>query len=178
MKTNSAAQQYAKALFSLVEPLGKAAETQKQLDVICSAISQDAEVAAMFSNPTVPSAQKSKWLEVFFQSSLVPELKQVFVLLAAKNRWSLMVDLAEAFQHSYDHSLGITRGVVRSARALSDSALAELQAKLSTHLNKKVFLKNIIEASLLGGIVAQVGGWTFDDSLGNHLRIMSENLKA
>ncbi|MFZ4405339.1 MAG: F0F1 ATP synthase subunit delta, partial [Pseudobdellovibrionaceae bacterium] len=48
---------------------------------------------------------------------------------------------------------------------------------LSKKLNKKIILTSQKDPSLLGGLVAQVGGWTFDDSLKAHLSKLEEILK-
>jgi F-type H+-transporting ATPase subunit delta len=43
-------------------------------------------------------------------------------------------------------------------------------------LNKKIILTYKEDPTLLGGVVAQVGGWTFDDSIETHLIKMNEEL--
>jgi F-type H+-transporting ATPase subunit delta len=42
---------------------------------------------------------------------------------------------------------------------------------------KKVILEYKEDASLLGGLIAEVGSLTFDDSLETQLRTMNEELK-
>jgi F-type H+-transporting ATPase subunit delta len=71
---------------------------------------------------------------------------------------------------------GVTRGVVRSAQALNDDAKKEIENKINKVLNKKIVLTYEQDPKLLGGVVAQVGGWTFDDSLDTHLKKLNEEL--
>jgi F-type H+-transporting ATPase subunit delta len=65
---------------------------------------------------------------------------------------------------------------VKSAKALSDEGRKDLEGKISKILNKKIILTYKEESTLLGGVVAQVGGWTFDDSIETHLIKLNEEI--
>jgi F-type H+-transporting ATPase subunit delta len=43
-------------------------------------------------------------------------------------------------------------------------------------LNKKIVLTYTEDPGLLGGMVAQVGGWNFDETIEKHLKRMSDEL--
>ena len=70
----------------------------------------------------------------------------------------------------------MTRGTVKSAKPLSEDAKKDLESRINKILNKKIILTYKEESTLLGGVVAQVGGWTFDDSIETHLTKLNEDL--
>ena len=51
-----------------------------------------------------------------------------------------------------------------------------IEETVSAVTKKKVILNFTVDPKLLGGMTAQVGGWTFDDSLETHLTRLSEDL--
>jgi F-type H+-transporting ATPase subunit delta len=98
------------------------------------------------------------------------------LLLAHKNRLNLFFDIVDAFEEISDLDHGVTRGTVKSAKALGPEARNKIEATVNKVTGKKVILNYTEDADLLGGMMAQVGGWTFDDSLETHLTRMSEDL--
>src|SRR5437868_4697254 len=62
------------------------------------------------------------------------------------------------------------------AQALSTDAKKSLETKISGVLKKKIVLTFQQDPKLLGGVVADVGGWTFDDSIDTHLKKLNEEL--
>jgi uncharacterized protein YbcI len=52
-----------------------------------------------------------------------------------------------------------------------------IKEKLEKLTGKKVVLEYHEDKSLIGGLVAQVGSFSFDDSLETQLRLMREDLK-
>jgi F-type H+-transporting ATPase subunit delta len=52
-----------------------------------------------------------------------------------------------------------------------------LETRISKVTGKKVILEYKTDESLLGGLVAEVGSLTFDDSLDTQLKLLNEELK-
>jgi F-type H+-transporting ATPase subunit delta len=65
---------------------------------------------------------------------------------------------------------------VRTAVALTDGEKRELSAKLEHALGKRVLLEEQVDATLLGGFIAQVGSLIFDASLDGQLARMRQRL--
>jgi F-type H+-transporting ATPase subunit delta len=84
--------------------------------------------------------------------------------------------MVSAFETISDEDHGVTRGNVRSAATLSPESRQQIEDTVTKVTKKKVILNFTEDPKLLGGMVAQVGGWTFDDSLETHLTRMSEDL--
>ena len=52
---------------------------------------------------------------------------------------------------------------------MTDEEKINLEAKLSTKLNKKVILKNIVDDTVVGGVVVEVDGKRIDGSVKGRL---------
>ena len=85
-------------------------------------------------------------------------------------------EISNAFEAIIDEERGFVRGLVRSAEVLSPEARTRTEEAIKKVINKKIILSFVKDPNLLGGMVAQVGGWTFDDSLESHLIRLGEDL--
>ena len=177
MKVNEVSRRYAKALLSVVKQKGIHAKAFAELQGVSDAFQKDSAISAYFENPMISSTQKVAAVKSAFQGKgLSEEVFNTLVLLAEKNRIQFLPEIVLAFQSYLDVEEGVTRGTVRSAQPLSAEAQKELEQKVAKVLNKKIVLTYQQDPKLLGGIVAQVGGWTFDDSIETHLTKLNEEL--
>lgn len=177
MRINEVSKRYAKALLAVTKQQGSHSKALVELQTVATAISSDAAIQNFFSNPMIATDKKVATIkEVFSGKGLSQEVLNTLVLLGEKDRLNIIAEMALAFQELLDAEEGITRGTVRSAQPLSVEAQKEIEQKLSKVLNKKIVLTFQQDAKLLGGIVAQAGGWTFDDSIDTHLKKLNEEL--
>lgn len=177
MKITEVARRYAKAIMSIVQQSNQQFRAQQEISAIADILKKDAQIADYFNSPLVPLEQKKAAVAASFANKgLLPEVQNLLLLLVAKNRFGAFEQVAAAFQEEMDAAQGITRGAVASAKPMSESARQALEAEIHKLLNKKTILTYKEDPSLLGGVVAEVGGWTFDDSIKTHLVKLNEEL--
>lgn len=175
MIVSEISKRYAKALFSDSLEVNK--NKFEALKAVEQILFHDSEVRSFFVNPMNSVENKSKALKAAFgDKTLAEDVEGVLQVLVNKSRISLFPEIVEAFHQLMDQEAGITRGVVKSAKPLSAGSTKELEDKISKVLKKKIVLKYQEDSSLLGGVVAHVGGWTFDDSIESHLKKLNEEL--
>lgn len=171
------ARRYAKALLALTKQKSTHRRALAELLQVREAIVGDKNIEGYFANPLIAPDQKIQAVKnAFVGKGMLEEVANLLVLLAEKNRFSILSSLVDAFQESIDQEEGITRGVVRAAKPLSAEQTKNLEDKIGQTLKKKIVLTFKEDPKLLGGVVAQVGGWTFDDSIESHLRKLNEEL--
>ncbi len=177
MKISEASRRYARALMALAKQKGQHDRAQEEISAIANIFKTEAGVRAYFNNPLISPDQKKLVVQnSFTNKGLLNEVYNLLLLLVDKNRIGAFEEIAEAYRDQMDLEQGITRGAARSARPLSAETKNDLEAKIHKILNKKIILTYKEDSSLLGGVVAQVGGWTFDDSIETHLIKMNEEL--
>jgi F-type H+-transporting ATPase subunit delta len=67
---------------------------------------------------------------------------------------------------------------VISAVKLDDKTISTIEKKISSKLNMKVSINNIIDQSILGGIIIHVQDYVIDLSLKGKLEGLKENLES
>ena len=176
MKTSEVANSYAKALLAVTKQNGAHLKALAELKVMAGVLS-DADFINYFENKMISPDQKAAVItNAVKDKGLSQEVTNVLVMMAERNRIGFVTEVVEALQAAIDVEQGVTRGVVRSAQPLTAEAKSELEAKIAKVLDKKIVLSYQQDNKLLGGVVAEVGGWTFDDSIDTHLKKLNEEL--
>lgn len=169
---------YAKALYSLAKESQQQQRVFDEIRTLSEVFEKNEAIRNYIEDPRIAPSNKKEALEATFKSfDLTAQTKHFMFLLAEKNRLMFFTEITEAYQEQIDEDHGVTRGLVRSASPLNPEARKEIESIVTKVINKKVILNYKEDSSLIGGLVAQVGGWTLDDSLRTHLRRMKEDLK-
>lgn len=167
---------YARALFEIAQGTGRVDLVFSELRVLSESFKTDSSVGEFFNSPLVSSESKMNVIKNSLSGKVSEEVLNTILLLADNNRLFYFNEIAQAFEKISDDSHGVTRGQVTSASTLSQDERKKISETVQKITGKKVILGFQEDSSLLGGMVAQVGGWTFDDSLQSHLTRMKEEL--
>ena len=165
---------YAKALFAAVD--NKEA-ILNELRAISRILNQDTASLDFFSSRLFSDAAKKEVVKNAFNGKgLSAEVLSFLLMLAERGRFAHLNDILAAYETLVDEQNGVTRGTVRSAVKLDTEARQKIENVVAHFVKKKVILTYAEDLSLVGGVVAQVGGWTFEDTLDSHLRRLKEDL--
>lgn len=173
---NEVAFRYAKALHELSQAANKTDLIQSELRVVSEAVIAQPQLKEFFSSPLISPAQKTAAIVGGLKGKISEELIGTLQVMAEKSRLDLFQDLNAAFEEINDTSHGVIRGTVRSAAPVSNEERKKIEDTVHNVIKKKVILSYQEDPSLLGGMVAEVAGWTFDDSLKSHLHKLKEEL--
>lgn len=176
MSLSDVSKRYAKALFAVSKEENTHAQTLTSLVELAEA-TKTSEVANFFQDPQVESSKKVEAVSKTMEKIKTPDnVKNFVTLLMNRKRAAALPEIAKAYEQLMDEESGVTKGNVYSAKPLTADVVASLETKISTILKKKIVLKFKEDPTVIGGVVAKVGGWTFDDSLDLHLKKLKEEL--
>jgi F-type H+-transporting ATPase subunit delta len=98
-------------------------------------------------------------------------------LLADRDRLAVLPDIARAYEAIVDRELSRARVTVRSAVALSDPHLVELEqlARRLTHSNQ-VVMSTHVDPELIGGVVLDASGTVYDGSVKTQLARLAKRM--
>lgn len=167
---------YARALYDLAQSKNVADKVFAELRVLGEVLASQPDIKEFVLSPLISPAQKMKAFEGALAGKVSEELLSTLRLLTDKNRLEILEQVVLAYEAISDEAHGVTRGVVRSAAPLTAEDRRRVEETVNRVTKKKVILTFEEDPSLLGGMVTQVGGWTFDDSLKSHLNKLSEEL--
>jgi F-type H+-transporting ATPase subunit delta len=177
MKNMHLASRYARALYNLAKETDEQDLVFDQMRIIGEAFQQDKATAEFLHSPLIQPVQKMAALEKVFSGLKTAEaLKNFILVLAKRNRLGIFAEILTSYQAISDEAHGVTRGVVRSAAVLDPAERKRIAELVSRATKKQVILTYSEDPKLLGGLVAEVGSFTFDDSLTSHLKRIDEQL--
>ena len=171
------AKRYAVAIYDLAAETKSQDKYYEELKKIAELFSSEKSFSDFADSPLVKAADKESSVQKSLAGAgLSKEIESLVSLLAQRNRLGLLQQIVSAYEARNDNLNGITRGEVRSVSPLGTSARQEIEQQVGRATQKKVVLNFKEDKNIVGGIVAQVGSLSFDDSLASHLRRIEENL--
>lgn len=178
MKISELARRYAKAVFELALDNRTQDKLIDELRGLEQLFSKDPETIEFLANPVVPRATRLSVVEkALSNKDLSKEAVDLVMLLVRKDRFRSFSEIVLAYEAAVDAANNVCRGTVRSALTLGPEERQRIEATVEKAINKKVIMTYKVDPSVIGGLVAQVGSYTFDDSISSHLRRMNEELK-
>jgi F-type H+-transporting ATPase subunit delta len=171
-----AASRYAKALLDVLYP-AKAEAGREQLLQFASVLSQELDARLLLENPTV-SVERRKDLVGTIADTLTLDtpVRNFLGLLIERNRLDLLDEIVSTYESLLDDKLGIVRARITSALELDSRQRDEVAARLQALTGKKVRMEVLVDPSLIGGLVAQVGSTIYDGSIRQQLQAFRNNL--
>jgi F-type H+-transporting ATPase subunit delta len=177
MRFSALAYRYASAIFDVANEAKSIKECLIGLQALEKVLSADKATHEFVASPLIRTTDKEAVIQKITAGSGLPkEVIDFALLLARKNRLMILDQIVAAFQAKDDELQKVTRGTVRSASPLTAKQKEDVEKKIASITNKKVSLQYTEDKSLIGGLVAHVGSYTFDDSLTTHLRRIKEDL--
>jgi F-type H+-transporting ATPase subunit delta len=140
-----------------------------------AALSGDTTVMALLEDPRVPFEAKAKILSGQL-GDIEPLALNLVYLLVARGRLGMLGDIADEYRLLLDSYRGIERAEVTTAVALDEKDIAGLEERLGEMVGKKVVVEARVDSSLIGGVVARVGGKLLDGSTITRLMTMRKAL--
>jgi F-type H+-transporting ATPase subunit delta len=163
------ARRYSQAVFNIARERNELDRWQSDLGKIAS-LGEDATFVALLESPKVRFEDKARLLSERL-GDVNPLALNLVYLLVTRGRLSMVGDIADEYQRLLDSYHGIERAEVTTAVTLDDKDKQRLEEQLGTVVGKKVVLQPKVDSSLIGGIVARVGGKLLDGS--THSKLMA-----
>lgn len=168
---------YAKAVFEMAQERGQVEGLMKDLSSFNDLLKSNAQLTAVLAGAGIDPATRKAILADVTKATGVSGLAQhLLELLSSRNRLSVLPTVVQELQSLLDQSQGVLAGEVHSAVELSQEEVSVLEKALAKRVGKKVRLAPSVDPSLLGGMVATVGGKTFDASLRSQLNRFKNEL--
>ena len=147
---------------------------QKDLEKIAVLGEEDAFLT-LVENPKLGFDKKEKVLSKLL-SDVNPLARNLVYLLVSRGRFSMVGDIAEEYHRLLDSYHGIEHAEVVTAVPLDDEAKKKLEEHLGVVVGKKIVLESSVDPSLVGGMIARVGGKLLDGSTHSKLQALKKEL--
>ncbi len=160
---------YAKSLLDL-------ARDQGEIDAVTTDVrhlalsSKNEDLRNLMASPVVSGDKKMKVFDQLFTG--YHKITKAFIqIVTDKGREEALPEIAEAFMALFRKERNISTVKITSAAPLTDAAVDRIKAKLTTEglASDHIELERVIDSSLIGGFVVEVGDRLYDASAKSQL---------
>jgi F-type H+-transporting ATPase subunit delta len=168
------AKRYAQAVFQIALERGELDRWQSDLKKIAS-LSEDVAYIKLLESPKLWFSDKTRLISERF-SDINPLAVNLVNLLVARERLGMVGEIAEDYERLLYSHRGIEPADVVTAVPLDEDEIKKLEERLGTIIGKKVVVKPEVDPTVVGGIVARVGGKLLDASTRNRLEALKKQI--
>lgn len=177
MKENIVAGRYAQALFGEAKAGGQTQDAINQLVALSELYEASEDFKILVKNPLISKADKQAVVDSLKAKGVLDEFMYRFVtLLVQKNRLSALNLIAEQVIAMDMRDKGEAEAVVTVAAGMDEASKKTLNDVLNTITGKKITIKEQVDPSIIGGVVAQVESSLYDASVKGQLNKIKEQL--
>lgn len=172
------AAQYAEATLELAEKAdaSMAEKVYSDLKGINEVFKNAPDMVVVLNHPSVSPDDKMNLLVKSFEGKVNELTMRLLRLLADRRRLDTLPEVEEKFGELLRQRKNIVSAKLSCSKELSASELADIKARLTEHIGKKLELQVEVDKSLLGGVVLRLGDQVIDGSLKGKLSVIEKEL--
>ncbi|MBS1008654.1 ATP synthase F1 subunit delta [Leuconostoc suionicum] len=170
------ADQYAKAIFELAGEQDNVNEVLGDLRAIKTVLNENKSFVTVASSADVAVSSRDDLLKTLTNDS-TDSVKNLVKLLQANNRLDVLLLVVDEFINHYNEANGIVDVKATTAVSLDDGRLNKLASVFASKTGaKQVNIENVVDESILGGVILQSQSTLIDGSLQTKIAKMKAQL--
>jgi len=160
---------YAEALFAVARTEGPLSEVEDELFRVAQVVKGNDELRDKLADPHIPVATRQQIVIDLLDGKATPATVNLVSLVVGNGRIRDLPTIVDALVAKVASEASAEVAEVRSAIALTDDQKARLATALGQATGKKIEVKVILDPSIRGGLVAQIGDTVIDGSVRRRL---------
>jgi len=178
MANHPVARRYAQALIEVASEAGAIEQVSNDLHGFAQLLDAHGGILGdALRSPVFTTEEREAVLnDLLPKLSLHPLTNNVLRLANDKDRFAVIADIAAAFEALADEKAGRQAATVFTAEPMSPQVEAEVRSALEKSTGKTIRLTTKVDPSLIGGMVAKIGGIVYDASIRSRLERLKQDL--
>ncbi|MDD5276051.1 MAG: F0F1 ATP synthase subunit delta [Methylovulum sp.] len=170
------ARPYAAAVFKRAKETDSTEKWSQSLAFMAVILTSE-DISVVVDNPKVSKPGLIALMLDICQGQIDAEGENLLKLLVHNNRLALVPAIARLFEVYKAEDAGYIDVEVSTAYAFSEEAQRDFVATLEKMLSKKVHITEIVDKSLIGGVLVRAGDQVIDGSIRGQLQQMQKALQ-
>ena len=168
---------YAEALFAVAAAEGNLAVVEDELFGFAQAIRSNDELRSTLADGNVPAGRRLQVVEALLSGQATATTSALVSLVVGAGRAADLPAIVDAFIERSAASRNKAVATVRSAVDLSDDQRQRLAEAIKTSSGKDVEIKVVIDPTVLGGVITEIGDDIIDGSVRRRLNQLRESFR-
>jgi F-type H+-transporting ATPase subunit delta len=179
MASDPLVKSYAEALFQVARAEETLNRVEEELTRLNKSLDSNAELREFLSNPQIASDGKKSAFSQIFGGKISPITLHWMNMVVDQGRQRRLPMIIEAFLTLAQEAREKITAEVITSIPLSEDLAKRLEQELSKATKKRVFLKPIVDDSILGGVIVKIENKVIDGSVKHRLEeIRNEMIKT
>ena len=175
--SDSSAKSYSQALYELATEEKNLNDVEDHAVSIIKLISQSEDFNSLIKDPTNKQEDQLNVIGIIFEKfNLNSLLKKFLNFLVTKRRFFYVEKILKDFVNICSKKRGEMKAQLTSAKELSESEINSIKEELTKNFSSKIKLNYKYDASLIGGLVVQIGSTMVDTSIKNKLQKIEKQM--
>lgn len=163
------AREYGEGLYELCEEENLALEGLEQMQMLKACFREQPDFLRLLSNMALPKEERCAIIESTLRGQVHDYVLNFLKILCERNLLSEFFGCEEAYRNLYNENHSLLEATVTSAAALTDAQKEQLLQKLHDMTGRAINLKEKVDASLIGGVLLEMDGKRYDNTLRHRL---------
>lgn len=168
---------YASSLFEVGLELENIEEFHSQLQFIKETLISEEKLLQILEHPRIAKDEKRKLVESIFKKNISREVLNFLYVIIDKKRESSIMDIVKEYNTLFKEYKNILDIEAVTAVKMEKSSKKRLQAVLKDKFHKEVRLSNLVDPSIIGGVLLRMDEKIIDSSIKGQLREMESMIK-
>lgn len=174
--TLAVATMYAQSYLTAAAENGVTAPEEELNSLVDDVLAKNPEFGELLSSDLIGRDDKLGIVDRVLASKCSEFFANFLRVLIRHGRISMLPEIQAVLAKLQEEAAGKQRVRVKSARALSASSRSQIVAHLKSTFGFEPVLQETVDASLLGGVILQVGDTVYDSSLRSRLKQLKGRL--
>jgi len=168
----------ATALLELADERNDLDNVAAEMRAIGEAIAGTPQLQAFLDSPSIKHQERADVLERTLLTGASPLVGSFIRLLISKGSVGELAAVSGAVERLMDVRQGKVEVDVTVARELDAQQLEEVRHRVSTAIQKQAIVKQVVDPSILGGIIVRFGDKLVDGSVRSQLKAIEARMLA
>ena len=173
---NVIADRYAQALFEVGEETQTTSELYQELSELVKILNENNDFYSFLKSPLISCEDKKTVMQNVFKNQLSDSMNNFLKIVIDKDRMSAIENIKESYKGLLNDKNNVLEGTAITAVALSEEEIKDLEKNLSIKYNKNVTLNNVVDETILGGVLVKLGNEEIDGTVRTRLSKMKNQL--
>ena len=148
----------------------------EQMQCLKDEFRQNPDFVRLLSNMSLTKQERVSIVDGALRGQVHPYLLNFLKLLVERGAVHAFDDCLLAFAEQYNSDQKVAEAEVTTARPLDEAQRKKLMDKIREMTGKKVVLKEKVDASVLGGVLLQLDGKRYDNTVRHRLDAIKQTM--
>lgn len=168
---------YAEALFNVVRAEGELDRVEDELYRFGKLVEANHELKQALSDQSIERSQRAKILDELLEDKVSEHTLGLLRFIVSQGRARQLPQILEGVSALAARARSSVIAEVRTAVPLDEALREELARALGKSTGKSIELKVIVDPSVIGGVVAQIGDTVIDGTVRHRLEQLKEQVR-